>query len=114
METAQEQMQIDLFSEYEHYEHKQVDWEKVREEIAQLRGKIERLGNVNIDAIAEQEVLENRNEFLSRQVADLNKSKGQLRHLILRLNKISREKFQTTFEQIRRFSASYSAEAERI
>ncbi len=100
-ERVQEQMQVDLYSEYEHYEHKQVNWEQVRAQIAELRGKIERLGNVNVDAIAEQEVLEKRSEFLSRQVEDLNKSKGQLQQLIVRLNKISREKFESTFEQIR-------------
>jgi len=100
-ERVQEQMQVDLYSEYQRYEHKQVDWEKVRAEIAELRGRIERLGNVNIDAIAEQEVLENRSEFLTKQVEDLNSSRGQLQQLIIRLNKISREKFETTFEQIR-------------
>jgi chromosome segregation protein len=79
-----------------------VDWEKIREEIAELRGKIERLGNVNVDAIEEQESLENRHEFLSNQVQDLNSSRAQLQQLINRLNKKSREKFSQTFEEIRR------------
>jgi chromosome segregation protein len=67
----------------------------------ELRGKIERLGNVNIDAIDEQKNLEERHDFLSTQVEDLTKSKAQLQQLIARLNKISREKFIETFEQIR-------------
>jgi len=101
VERVQDELQIDLVEAYENYEESQVDWEKVREEIAELRGKIERLGNVNVDAIAEQEDLEKRNDFLSSQVEDLNKSRAQLQQLISRLNKKSREKFRETFEEIR-------------
>jgi chromosome segregation protein len=101
VERVQDELQIDLAEAYENYKESQVDWDRVREEIAELRGKIERLGNVNVDAIAEQEDLEKRNEFLSSQVEDLNKSKAQLQQLISRLNKQSREKFRETFEEIR-------------
>jgi len=101
VERVQEQLQIDLAEAYENYSHEEVDWDKVKEEIAELRGKIERLGNVNIDAIDEQETLEKRHNFLSNQVQDLNSSRGQLQQLINRLNKKSREKFQQTFEEIR-------------
>ena len=101
IERVQEQLQIDLAEAYENYSQEDVDWDKVKEEISQLRSKIERLGNVNIDAIDEQETLEKRYDFLSEQVQDLNSSKGQLQQLIHRLNKKSREKFQQTFEEIR-------------
>ena len=101
VERVQEELQIDLAESYKNYEESQVDWEKIREEIAELRGKIERLGNVNVDAIAEQEELEKRYNFLSSQVEDLNKGKAQLQQLISRLNKKSREKFKEAFEEIR-------------
>jgi len=101
VERVQEELQIDLAEAYKNYTDEQVDWDKVREEIAELRGKIERLGNVNVDAIAEQEGLEERHNFLSSQVGDLNSSRAQLQQLISRLNKKSREKFSETFEQIR-------------
>jgi chromosome segregation protein len=101
VEKVQQELQIDLAEAYKDYTAQQVDWDMIREEIADLRGKIERLGNVNVDAIAEQEGLEKRHEFLSSQVEDLNKSKAQLQQLIGRLNKSSREKFSQTFEQIR-------------
>ncbi|MCP4613271.1 MAG: chromosome segregation protein SMC [Planctomycetes bacterium] len=101
IERVQEQLQIDLAEAYEEYTQEDVDWDKVKEEINELRGKIERLGNVNIDAIDEQETLEKRHDFLSEQVHDLNSSRGQLQQLINRLNKKSREKFQQTFEEIR-------------
>jgi len=101
VERVRDELQIDLAAAYENYKESQVNWEKVREEIADLRGKIERLGNVNVDAIAEQEDLDKRNEFLSSQVEDLNKSKAQLQQLISHLNKKSRERFKETFEEIR-------------
>ncbi len=101
VERVQEELQIDLVEAYKSYTQSQVDWDEVREEIAELRGKIERLGNVNVDAISEQESLEERHSFLSNQVEDLNSSRAQLQQLINRLNKKSREKFSETFEQIR-------------
>jgi chromosome segregation protein len=101
VERVQEELQIDLAESYKNYEESHVDWEKIREEIAELRGKIERLGNVNVDAIAEQENLEKRHDFLSSQVEDLNTGKAQLLQLINRLNKKSRERFAQSFEEIR-------------
>ena len=101
VERVREELQIDLVEAYENYSDEDIDWNKVREEIAELRGRIERLGNVNVDAIAEQESLDKRNEFLSSQVEDLNKSKAALLQLISRLNKKSREKFRETFEEVR-------------
>jgi chromosome segregation protein len=101
IERVQEELQIDLVQSYENYRDEEVDWDKVREEITELRGKIERLGNVNLDAIDEQEILEKRYNFLSTQVEDLHTSRTQLQQLISRLNKKSREKFRETFEEIR-------------
>jgi len=101
VERVRDELQIELAEAYKDYTDHQVDWEGIREEITELRGKIERLGNVNVDAIEEQEALESRHEFLSTQVEDLNSSRAQLQQLINRLNKKSREKFQQTFEEIR-------------
>jgi chromosome segregation protein len=96
-----EELQIDLAGAYENFQAEDVDWELIRTEIAELRGKIERLGNVNIDAIKEQAELEQRYEFLAVQTEDLTKSKTQLEQLISRINKESRAKFKATFEQVR-------------
>ncbi|MFC1635780.1 chromosome segregation protein SMC [Planctomycetota bacterium] len=101
VERVREELQIELAEAYENYTDQEVDWEGIKAEITELRGKIERLGNVNVDAIDEQETLESRHEFLSSQVEDLNSGRAQLQQLINRLNKKSREKFQQTFEEIR-------------
>ena len=101
IERVRDELQIDLRAAYENYTTSQVNWDEIREEMAELRGKIERLGNVNVDAIDEQEDLERRHNFLSSQVEDLNSSRSQLQQLISRLNKQSRERFSQSFEEIR-------------
>jgi chromosome segregation protein len=98
---VKDELQIDLAEAFATRTTGDVDWEQVKNEITELRGKIERLGNVNLDAIAEQETLEERHNFLANQVQDLTESKTQLEQLINKLNKQSREKFVETFEQIR-------------
>jgi chromosome segregation protein len=97
-----EELGMDLAKEYETYSASgETNWDAVREEINDLRTKIERLGNVNVDAIEQMEELEKRNEFLTTQIEDLNNSKTQLTQLIAKLNKESIDKFAITFEQIR-------------
>ncbi|MGB8225716.1 MAG: hypothetical protein WCE45_02445, partial [Sedimentisphaerales bacterium] len=101
VQRVTEELQMDLAAEYQNYKAEEINWDGVRDEITDLRGKIERLGNVNVDAIEQQDELEKRNDFLTSQIEDLNKSKEQLVQLINRLNKESMDKFATTFEQIR-------------
>jgi len=101
VERVRDELQIELAEAYEEQTTDDVNWEQVKTEINELRAKIDRLGNVNLDAIDEQANLEERHDFLANQVKDLNESKAQLQQLINRLNKKSREKFVETFELIR-------------
>ncbi len=79
----------------------QIDWAAVEAEIADLRGRIERLGHVNLEAIGEMADLEQRSGFLAAQQKDLTESKRQLEELIARLNEESRRRFAEAFEQVR-------------
>lgn len=79
----------------------QVDfWEAVSREIEELQGKIERLGNVNLEAIKEQDDLEIRETFLVNQRDDLEKSQEALQNLIQKINQTSRELFEKTYNEI--------------
>jgi chromosome segregation protein len=99
---ASEEMQMDLPEQYRTYEHDEArDWQAVEAEVQELRGKLERLGNVNLDAIAEQDELEQRREFLSGQIEDVEASRRQLTDLIRRINRQSRELFSQTFAAVR-------------
>jgi len=77
------------------------DWDAVAEEIHQLKEKIQRLGNVNVEAIGEQSELEQRQTFLTTQVTDLTESKRQLDELIATINAESGVRFEQTFAAVR-------------
>jgi chromosome segregation protein len=98
---VKEELHIDLAARYAEYEHAEQDWEAVEAEIAELKSKIDRLGNVNLDAITELEELEQRYTFLSGQRDDLTESLKQLNRLIDQLNKESLHRFKESFDQIR-------------
>jgi len=96
-----EELSVDLAAQAEnHVPEENENWPAVEAEIEELRTKIERLGNVNLDAITEQEELEKRSEFLSTQLKDLRDSQAQLNELIERLNVESRERFIQTFTAV--------------
>ncbi len=98
---VREDLGIDLAESYAGYRHEDQDWEALEAQIADLKSKIQRLGNVNLDAIAEQEELQKRAEFLSGQRSDLRSAKKQLEELIAQLNAECRERFTRTFEAVR-------------
>jgi len=98
---VRDELNIDLAEAYAGYEHQDQDWAAVEAEIEELKGKIQRLGNVNLDAIAEQEELEQRSNFLGGQRDDLRNAKQQLENLIEELNTECRERFAQTFEAVR-------------
>jgi chromosome segregation protein len=79
----------------------ELDWEAVATEIEDLKQKIARLGNVNLDAITEQEELEERSNYLNSQATDLQDSMRQLQQLIDKLNETSKQKFEENFDRIR-------------
>lgn len=98
---TRDELGIDLVERHAAYEHSEKDWAAVEAEIDELRRKIERLGNVNLDAIAELAELEQRHGFLTAQRGDLEEAARQLRDLIHRLNQESRERFDRTFNEVR-------------
>jgi chromosome segregation protein len=79
----------------------ETDWEELRTRIARLKAKVDRIGNVNVDAIRQQEELEVRLQFLTDQKEDLESARRHQREIIRELNKKSRERFRETFEQVR-------------
>ncbi len=78
-----------------------IDWQTVESEINELRGKIARLGTVNVDAIAEQDQLEGRQDELADQVSDIAQAKSDLESLIQQINDDSRKRFEETFNTIK-------------
>ncbi|WP_428386731.1 chromosome segregation protein SMC [Mucisphaera sp.] len=69
--------------------------------IHELKERIMRLGNVNLEAIHELEQLEGRHDELADQVKDIESARQQLESLIERINVDSRVRFEKTFDTIR-------------
>ncbi len=81
-----------------------VDPATIESAMAELRGKLEALGPVNMTAVDEFAELETRQQFLHAQRQDLEQAMASLRETIRRINRSTRETFLQAFEAIR---ASY-------
>ena len=68
--------------------------------IADLRGKIERLGPVNMMAIGQFDELETRHTFLTTQRRDLLDAIAQTGEAIKRIDKTTKERFEEAFHSI--------------
>jgi len=101
VQRVREDFGLDIAERYAQWQPAEVNWDAVAEEIRDLQGKIERLGAVNLEAIDEQEALEQRTTFLRQQHDDLVKAREALGGLIDRINRESRERFTATFNAVR-------------
>ena len=75
--------------------------EEVERQIADLRRKINNIGNVNLDALAELDELEARYTALSSQFNDLTSAKSSLEGIIAKIDADSRRLFQETLDVVR-------------
>ncbi len=98
---VREELGIDLADRAGSAERIGRDWASVEAEIEELRGRIARLGNVNLDALSELEELTPRYEALASQRDDLVASIGQLQQLIVDLDTESKARFEKAFVEIR-------------
>jgi chromosome segregation protein len=82
-------------------ERETIPWGKIEELVAELTGKLDSMGPVNLDAIQEYDELEQRHTFLEQQNTDLVNSKAELIEVIAKINRTTKELFAETFEKIR-------------
>ena len=68
--------------------------------VAELRERLERMGQVNVLAVEQAQELEERHAFLTAQRQDLLDSIGELDQAIKKIDKTSRERFQEAFQII--------------
>ncbi len=103
VERVSEELHVNLVEAHLNYQAPaDADWDAITAEIADLKGRMARLGNVNLDAVNELAELEKRQEFLSTQIADIVDAKRQLEELIAKINEDSRQRFIDTFEAVRK------------
>lgn len=106
-ERAAEDLRLDLQTEYGEYQQmmaggdvRRIDTSEAALRIDTLREAVKKLGSVNIEAIDEESTLEEQNQGLVTQVADIDAACAQLRELITRLNEVSRVLFGEVFTRI--------------
>ncbi len=73
---------------------------ELRRSVAEVRGKIRGLGNVNVGAIEDYKEVKERYDFLKAQVTDVEKAKSELTRMIAELCSEMEELFTTSFKQI--------------
>lgn len=74
--------------------------ENAKEEVLQLRHEIESLGNVNMNAPEEFEEVNERYEFMSKQIDDLKNSRDKLLNAIDEMDEVMIKQFRETFDAI--------------
>lgn len=74
--------------------------ENAREEVLQLRADIERLGNVNMEAPEQYSEVNDRYEFLKKQIQELTESRDKILAAIDEMDRVMIHQFKTMFEQI--------------
>jgi chromosome segregation protein len=72
-------------------------WEQ---NVAEVEGKIERLGQVNLAAIDEFKEQSERKEYLDKQFADLTEALNTLEQAIRKIDRETRQRFQETFDRV--------------
>lgn len=72
----------------------------MKNKLDDLKQKIDRIGVVNLGALAEYESLKNRFQFLTAQKDDLLEAMENLQKVIRKIDRTTKEKFLNTFNQI--------------
>lgn len=75
-------------------------FENAKEEVLQLRSDIERLGNINMNAPQEFEEVNERYEFLDKQVKDLISSRDKILSAIDEMDHVMKKQFKEMFDSI--------------
>ena len=74
--------------------------EKEEGRLKELRGLLDRMGDVNLTAIEESEELQKRYDFLTHQKADLESAIARLESAIEKINRASRKRFREVFDAV--------------
>ena len=100
IDKIRDEYNVDLLERLPEFEDADIDCEMLPSQIEELRAKIEKMGNVNLEAIEELEEAKRRDDFLSNQESDLISAKNKLQEVIRKINRESRERFEKTFNDV--------------
>jgi chromosome segregation protein len=101
LERARAEGETDLGARAADLDAEALDLEALRTRLQEGDERLRKMGEVNLSAITEEDALRARRAELKTQQADLEEARKLLRDAIGRINRISRERFRTTFDQVR-------------
>jgi chromosome segregation protein len=78
----------------------EIDREQSKEQVEDLRQKIEQMGPINVDALQEYNELKERYDLLTAQQSDINESVSNLKATVAKLDGETRELFSEAFTAI--------------
>jgi chromosome segregation protein len=99
-EIVREKFNQELESVYKERVTQDIAYVELEEKISRQKRAKQKLGEVNLTAIKEHEVLKDRYEFLKKQQDDLVGSIEDLKSAITKINRTSLMKFKQTFEAV--------------
>ncbi len=99
-EVIAERYRLDISTELQAHHLRPLFTAGEEQRVKELRGLIERMGEINLHAIEEYNELDTRYQFLTTQKADLEKAMSQLEEAIERINKTSKERFREVFDLV--------------
>ena len=98
--SVDERHQTDLGEELHRFHTRRPLEASEEQQLRDLRGQLERLGEINLTAIEEHAEVAQRHGFLAGQKKDLEASIKALRDAIAKIDRTSRERFARTFEVV--------------
>jgi chromosome segregation protein len=98
--SVEERHQTDLGEELHRFHTHRLLELGEEQQLRDLRGQLERLGEINLTAIEEHAEVAQRHSFLAGQKKDLETSIKSLRDAIAKIDRTSRERFARTFEVV--------------
>ncbi|MDB4966871.1 MAG: smc [Myxococcales bacterium] len=99
-EAIGERYRVELWTQVTDHHLRPLAGEAEDRRARELRDLIDRMGEINLNAIEEYNELEQRFTFLSTQKADLEKALAQLDEAITKINRTSKKRFREVFDLV--------------
>ncbi|HXU71513.1 MAG TPA: chromosome segregation protein SMC [Polyangia bacterium] len=99
-EATAERYRLELWTQVHDHHLRPLAGEAEDKRAKELRDLIDRMGEINLNAIEEYNELETRFTFLSAQKTDLEKALAQLEEAIAKINRTSKKRFREVFDLV--------------
>ena len=102
-ERILDEYDIDIAEAYANWEQPEdIDWATLEKQLKQTEREFNSIGPVNLAAIDELREVEAREQFLSKQLGDLQAAADKIQEIITDLDTTSRRLFSATYKEVRK------------